>query len=150
MRPRSLTGPLLLLIIGGLFLWRNLHPETPIFELIAQYWPFLLIGWGLLRLIEVAFWQPARAGGSTGGEVVLVIFICIAGSVVWAARQNGIRFDSRGLNWWGSSYDYPVEGKAALGSAKRIVFENPRGSIKVTGGDGTDVTVTGHKSIRAY
>jgi len=37
---------LLLLIIGGLFLWRNLHPDTPIFELLAQYWPFLLIGWG--------------------------------------------------------------------------------------------------------
>ena len=150
MRPRSLTGPLVLLIVGGLFLWRNLHPETPVFELMAQYWPFLLIGWGLLRLVEVAFWREGRQGGFTGGEVVLVVLICIAGSLVWAARENGIRFASRGLNWWGSSYDYPVEAKAPAGSAKRIVFENPRGSIKVTGADTNEVTVTGHKSVRAY
>jgi hypothetical protein len=141
---------LLLLIIGGLFLWRNLHPDTPVFELLAQYWPFLLIGWGLLRLLEVVFWRQGRVAGFSGGEVVLVVLICVAGSLVWAARENGIHIDSRGLNWWGSSYDYPVEATAPAGTAKRIVFENPRGSIKVTGEDTTDVTVTGHKSVRAY
>ena len=150
MRRHSLTGPLLLLIIGGLFLWRNLHPETPIFEIIAQYWPVLLIGWGVLRLVEVAFWRPDRVGGFTGGEVALVVLICIAGSIVWAAHQNGIHIDSRGLQWWGSSYDYPVEAKTPIGNAKRIVFENPRGNIKVTGSDTADVAVNGHKSIRAY
>ena len=67
MRTRSLTGPLLLLIVGGLFLWRNLHPDTPVFELIAQYWPFLLIGWGVLRLAEVAFWSQARTRAFSGG-----------------------------------------------------------------------------------
>jgi hypothetical protein len=150
MRHRSLTGPLLLLIIGGLFLWRNLHPEVPVFELIAQYWPFVLIGWGLLRLVEVALWREHRVGGFTGGEVVLVILVCVAGSVVWAARENGIHIDSRGLNWWGQSYDYPVEATADAANVKRIVFDNPRGSIKVTGSDGNQVAVTGHKSVRAY
>jgi hypothetical protein len=150
MRPRSLTGPLLLLIIGGLFLWRNLHPDTPLFDLAAQYWPFLLIGWGLLRLGEVLLWRQGRMAGFSGGEVALVVLICVAGSIVWAARENGIHFDSRGLNWWGSAYDYPLEATAPAGAAKRIVFENPRGSIKVTGADTADVTVTGHKSVRAY
>ena len=150
MRPRSLTGPLLLLIVGALFLWRNLHPETPVFDLLSQYWPFLLIGWGLLRLVEVAVWRERRTGGFTGGEVVLVVLICAAGSLIWAARANGIHVDTRGLNWWGSSYDYQVDGTAPLGGAKRIVFENARGNIKVTGADTTGVTVTGHKSIRAY
>jgi len=151
MRHRSLTGPLLLLIVGGLFLWRNLHPDTPIFELMAQYWPFLLIGWGLLRLVEVALWREGRVvGGFSGGEIGLVILICVAGSIVGAARENGIHFDARGLNWWGSSYDYPVEQTAPAGGVKRIVFENPRGSIKVTGADTTEVAVTGHKSVRAY
>jgi Putative adhesin len=150
MRHRSLTGPLLLLIIGGLFLWRNLHPETPVFELIAQYWPFLLIGWGLLRLIEVAFWREGHIGGFTGGEVVLVVLVCIAGSAVWAAHEHGIHIDSRSLQWWGSSYDYPVEQTAAAAGVKRIVFENPRGSIKVIGGDVTQVAVTGHKTVRSY
>ena len=53
MRRRSFTGPLLLLLIGAFFLWRNLHPEAPLFDMAAQYWPFVLIAWGLLRLIEV-------------------------------------------------------------------------------------------------
>ena len=150
MRHRSLTGPLLLLIIGGLFLWRNLHPDVPVFEMLAQYWPFLLIAWGLLRLVEVALWREGRTAGFSGGEVLLVILICVAGSIVWAARENGIHFDSRGLNWWGSAYDYPVEQTAPANGVKRIVFDNPRGSIKVTGADTTEVALTGHKSVRAY
>jgi hypothetical protein len=150
MKHRSLTGPLILLIIGGLFLWRNLHPETPVFDMIAQYWPFLLIGWGLLRLVEVALWREGRISGFTGGEIVLVVLVCVAGSIVWAARENGIHFDTRGLNWWGSSYDYPIEATAPAGNVKRIVFDNPRGSIKVIGGDTNEVAVTGHKSVRAY
>ena len=27
--------------------------ETPVFEMMSLYWPFLLIAWGVLRLIEV-------------------------------------------------------------------------------------------------
>ena len=62
MRRRSFTGPLLLLLIGGLFLWRNLHPEAPVFDLLAQYWPFVLIAWGLLRLVEVLVWSREGYG----------------------------------------------------------------------------------------
>lgn len=150
MRTRSLTGPLILLILGGLFLWKNLHPEVPIFDLFSRYWPFLLIGWGLLRLAEVAISSDRRMGGFTGGEITLVVLICIAGSALWAAHLHGIRIDTRSLNWWGSSYDYPVDAAQPAGNVKRLVFENPRGSIKVTGTDGTDVTVTGHKTVRSY
>jgi len=150
MRHRSLTGPLLLLVIGGLFLWRNLHPETPVFDLLAQYWPFLLIGWGLLRLVEIAFWRDTRYGGFTGGEIVLVILICMAGSGIWAAHQNGIHFNTGRLIWGGTQYDYPVSASAPAGSATRIVFENPRGNIKMTGADVKEITVTGQKTVRAY
>ena len=65
---RSFTGPLLLLIIGSLFLWRNLHPDTPVFDLLAQYWPFVLIAWGFIRLIEVLIWhRDGIRGGFHGG-----------------------------------------------------------------------------------
>ena len=59
---RSIAGPLIMLLIGGLFLWRNFHPEVPVFDLLAQYWPFLLIGWGLLPLAEVLVFD--RQGNS--------------------------------------------------------------------------------------
>lgn len=151
MRRRSITGPLLLLAIGGLFLWRNLHPEAPVFDLVAQYWPFALIAWGLLRLVEVALWRKdPRCCSFTGGEVVLVVLICVAGSGIWQARQHGIRFNTGGLDWWGQQYDYPVSASGPAAGMKRIVFENPRGNIKVTGADTQEVTINGHKLIRAY
>lgn len=151
MRRRSLTGPLLLLLIGGLFLWRNLHPETPIFELLSLYWPYLLIAWGLLRLGEVVVWnRQGYRTGFTGGEVVLVVCICIAGSGIWQAHRSGLRFTANGLDLWGQPYDFAVSARASSAGARRIVFENPRGNVKVTGGDAQDVAVTGSKLIRAY
>ncbi len=151
MRRRSLTGPLMLLIIGGLFLWHNLHPEAPLFELASQYWPFILIGWGLLRLVEVVFSHDEGWRGSfTGGEIVLVVLLCFAGMAVFQAHQYGIRFNTGGLQWFGEQYDYPVSVNAPAAGMKRIVFENPRGNIKVTGGDVQEVTVNGHKYVRAY
>jgi DUF4097 and DUF4098 domain-containing protein YvlB len=54
------------------------------------------------------------------------------------------------LDIFGDSHDYPIEVKASAAGMTRIVIDNPRGNIRVTGGDVTDVTVTGHKSIRAY
>ena len=151
MRRRSFTGPLLLLIIGGAFLWRNLHPETPIFDILSLYWPYLLIGWGVLRLIEALIWnRQGYRSGFSGGEVFLIVLICIVGSGVWQARQHGVRFAANGLDLWGQSYDYPISARASGAGMKRIVFENPRGNIKVTGGDSQDVEITGRKTIRAY
>lgn len=148
---RSFSGPILLLAIGSFFLWRNLHPEAPIFDIVAQYWPFLLIAWGLMRLVEGVIWhREGIRGRFTGGEVVLVVLICIAGSGIWQARQHGVRFMRGGLDFWGQQYDFPVSATGSAEGMKRIVFENPRGNIKVTGGDSKEVTVTGRKLINAY
>ena len=54
MRRNSAVGPILLILIGVLFLSRNLWQQIPLFDLLAHYWPFILIGWGVLRLVEVA------------------------------------------------------------------------------------------------
>src|SRR5258708_6487011 len=101
MRKKSLTGPLMLLMVGGLFLWNNMHPEAPIFDMVARYWPFLLIGWGFLRLVEVVIWRDRSHYSFSGGEVVLVVLICIAGSAVWQANQHGIHINGRGLDVFG-------------------------------------------------
>jgi hypothetical protein len=151
MKRQSVVGPILLILIGVLFLTRSLWQQIPIFDLVARYWPFVLIAWGLLRLLESIIWH--RDGvryGFSGGEVVLVILICVAGSGIWQAHEHGIRFSPRGLDWWGQQYDYSISATSPAAGMKRIVFENPRGNIKVTGADTKDVTITGHKLIRAY
>ncbi len=150
MRPRSLTGPLILVIIGGLFLWRNFHPEAPIYEILALYWPFLLILWGVLRLIEVAWPGSPWRGGFSGGEVVLVVLVCIFGSAMWAGYRNGIHWSGEGLSVFGNEYDYTVSANAPAAGMKRIVFDIARGNIKVTGSDTQEVTVNGNKVIRSF
>ncbi len=146
MRNRSLAAPLLLVIIGGVFLWRNLNPETPVFDLFAQYWPFLLIGWGLIRLLEVLLSPQQRYFGLTGGEVVLVVFICLIGFGMFAVHQRGIRIAPE---IFGEQYDYPISAHASAAGIQRVVFENPRGNLRITGADTQEVTVNGHKLIRA-
>ena len=148
---RSLTGPLLLLIVGSFFLWRNLHPETQIFDLVSMYWPFLLIAWGLMRLIEVLVWsRQGYRSGLSGGEVVLIVFLCIIGSGIWQAHRSGFNFMANGVDIWGQQYEYPISASAPAAGMTRIVFENPRGNIKVTGGDAQTVEVTGQETIRSY
>jgi hypothetical protein len=150
MRRRSVTGPLLLLVIGSLFLWRNLHPETPVFDLLSMYWPFLLILWGVMRLFEVVISPQRRSPSFTGGEIVLIVMICVVGSGMWEGRQHGIRFNPGGLRVFGENYDYPISTQAPAAGMKRVTFEVARGNIRITGGDGPDVVVTGRKSIRAW
>jgi DUF4097 and DUF4098 domain-containing protein YvlB len=142
-----------MIVIGGIFLWRTLHPETAVFDLLAQYWPLLLIAWGMIRLVEVLIWHREGVRGSfSGGEILLIILICMVGSGIWTAKERGFgpRFVVGGLDWWGQQYDYPVSATASAAGMKRIVFENSRGNIKIIGGDGKDVTINGHKVIRAY
>lgn len=150
MRNRSVTGPILLLAIGAFFLWRNVHPETPIWDLVSLYWPLALVVWGLLRLVEVLAWRQRGVTGFSGGEVVLVILICVAGSGLFAAHEHGVRFSTGSLDVFGEQYDFPVSAMAPAAGMKSVTFENPRGNIKVTGGDTQDVIVNGHKVIRAW
>src|ERR1035437_2963128 len=65
-------------------------------------------------------------------------------------RPHGFRFMRGGLDFWGQQYDFPVSATISAAGMKRIVFENPRGNIKVTGGDSKDVTVNGRKLVNAY
>ena len=90
MRRRSLVAPLLLIGIGALFLARNVMPELALLDYLAQYWPFLLMLWGGLRLLEITVWaarrQPLPFYGVSGGEWVLVIFLCMLGISLHAVR----------------------------------------------------------------
>ncbi len=158
MRRTSIVAPLLLIAIGALFLARNMYPELPLLDYLARYWPFLLVVWGVLRLAEVLFWvatdKPIPARGVSGGEWVLVIFLCLLGASVHAARgvtewwpRNGVMIG--GLDMFGESYDYPIGGEKQTSKTPHIVIESFRGNAKITGIDGDTVKVSGTRSIKS-
>ena len=159
MRRRSLIGPLLLIFIGALFLINNLRPDLISFEIVAAYWPFVLIGWGVLRLVEILFWwltkKPLPAYGLSGGEWVLVVFICLIGCGLFVAHRYGPQFppvfiSGRGVDFFGEPFDYPVSEQRPAANIKRVVIENLRGNTRIVGSDAREIKVEGRKTIRAY
>jgi DUF4097 and DUF4098 domain-containing protein YvlB len=154
MRPRSIIGPLLLILIGALFLVNNLHPELPWIDMVSKYWPFLLIAWGALRLIEVLIWwfldKPVGRAVS-GGEWVAITFIVLIGTGLFVSQRWWVhRPWIRGMDEvFGETYDYPLNAEQAVPKTPQILVENLRGNARIVGSSADKVTVTGRKSIRA-
>src|SRR5712664_1901390 len=155
MRGRSIVGPFILILLGAAFLFNNVRPDLNLFSFFANYWPFLLIALGALRLLEVlayaAMSKPLPQQGH-GGEILLIILLVIAGTAMFEGRRHfgRFRFAPRALDMFGESFDYPVSQDKAIGAGSRILFDNLRGNIRVSGGDAAEIKISGRKTIRAY
>ena len=157
MRRGSLFAPLLLIGLGLVFLARNLQPDLRLMDYLAKYWPLLLVLWGVLRTFEILFWasgrQPLPARGVTGGEWMLVLLLCFFGSTLHAVRGFSGWFPGTielgGLDVFGESYDYAINGEMTSSKTPHVVIESFRGNARITGTGGTSVKVTGHKAVRS-
>ncbi|MFL6350398.1 MAG: DUF4097 family beta strand repeat-containing protein [Bryobacteraceae bacterium] len=159
MRSRgSIAAPLILIAIGVLFLLHAISPNFPIADVVAQYWPYLLIAWGVIQLIEISIralsGRPLPVSGISGGGWALVVLICFVGLATYEVRRSD--------NWWrrvgfehgvqvfGEEHDYPVDSvRKTVGKTPHLVIETFRGDAKIEGNDGTELTVNGRKVIRA-
>ncbi len=158
MRPRSITGPLILVGLGVVFLLNNLGHDIPFWSYLTDYWPFLLIAIGVIRLAEVLLQVSqgtpldARSGGG-GGWVFVVITLCVLGWIVSAGR-NGIHIgrmnSGGGISMLGSDFDYPVDATSSTDGVTRLILDNVNGDMTVHGSDENTVKVTGHKTVRAF
>ena len=160
MRPRSITGPVILLTVGVFFLLNNIRPDLISLSRIGDYWPFLLIGAGVIGLIEVLF--HASRGSAIPPRPIAgaaIFWILVVGVVIAAANRNhNIRvggLDSSGVSFFGSDFDYDINETESLSASKqpgvtRVVLDNLRGNLSLKGEDGGDVKVTGRKTVRAF
>jgi len=160
MRRGSVIGPLILIGIGALFLMRNLWPEIPLADIISRYWPFLLIAWGALRLVEILFWaimaKPIPRNGVSAGEWMLVFLICIVGGTMYTARHYTAWFPA-GSVWrgvvrgMGEPYDYTLASSEKPCTKNcRVLLENFRGNARITGSSDSTVKANGHETIRSF
>ncbi|HEX6545549.1 MAG TPA: DUF4097 family beta strand repeat-containing protein [Bryobacteraceae bacterium] len=159
MRQRgSIVGPLILITIGILFLARTAWPAFSVIEFISVYWPYLLILWGGLQIVEISIrairHAPMPNNGISGGGWFLVLLIAIFGFVAFEVhgpnawwRRAG--FD-QGMDWFGEAHDFTVPQQTHKAGKRSIIrIENFRGSAKISGTATDEVTLTGHKIIRA-
>lgn len=57
MNRQGLAGPVVLILIGGFFLLRKWVDIPPIWDLVTDWWPLILIVIGVLQLMQRAAGQ---------------------------------------------------------------------------------------------
>ena len=157
MRPRkSLFGPVLLIVLGGVLLARNLDPSLSLLRLFADYWPWLLVFWGGFRLLEFAGARllSRRAPEPLGaGAVIVAVFLCFAGSTAHALSRNEFEFVDwmmvRG-GWFDAEFDYPLQHEQPVGPGQAVLIRNLGGRIRIIASEQPGLRIAGHKRIRAF
>jgi DUF4097 and DUF4098 domain-containing protein YvlB len=158
--PRSLAGPVVLIIIGIFFLLGNMHVLYwhDLGHWFAHFWPVLLILWGIIKLVE--YQQANRTGtrppGIGAGGVLLVIFLVAAGLIAtsasnfdWGQIRDQMHIEGADMPWWGHTYDYKSDLEQAFPAAGSLRVTNTRGAINVSTSSDGRIHVTVHKRINS-
>jgi len=155
---RSLTGPLIVIVIGMIFLLRNLGVHIPVWHFFGRFWPLLIILWGVIALIEhfTALRQGYQTRHLGGGGIVLLVLIVIVGlaahhssDVNWQGMRDQIQIDDDLGGVFGNAYtfDDTLEQQFPAKGSLRVVCD--RGAINVTPADGNTIRVVVHKKLYA-
>jgi hypothetical protein len=159
---RSISGPLILITVGFLFLLGTMHVISlqNVWLWFGHYWPVLLIVLGLIKLAE--HYQAQRSGTRSSGLglggafliVMLVIFGFIAtqtSRMDWSGLKNGLHIDDdNDWNWFeGHAYTYDdhLEQDFPVGGMLRVT--DTRGAVNVTTSDSAKIQIVVRKTIRA-
>ncbi|HTC94899.1 MAG TPA: DUF4097 family beta strand repeat-containing protein [Terriglobales bacterium] len=159
-RRRSFAGPVILIIVGVIFLLGNMHIITwsGLGWWYSRYWPLLLILWGAIKLVEYTWarrqgFQPSGIGA---GGVFLVLFIIVGGLVAteivgvdWTGFHKAL--DEMGINFpVGNKYEYSNQIDQAVASRGVFTLALQHGSITVLPSTDEKVHVSVRKTIRAF
>jgi DUF4097 and DUF4098 domain-containing protein YvlB len=155
---RSLAGPLILILIGGVFLLRNFGVHLPVWHFFGRFWPLLIILWGVIALVE--HFTSLRQGYQTrhlgGGGIFLLILIVIVGlaahhssDVNWEGMRDQIQIDDDLGGMFGTAFtfDDTLEQRFPGDGSLRVVCD--RGAINITPSDSDSIRVVVHKKLYA-
>ena len=159
---RSFAGPVVLIILGIVFLLGNLHmlAWARLATLFAHYWPALLILWGVIKLVE--YQQAQRDGvphrGVGVGGVFLAIMIVVCGMIAtqasrfnWGELKENFNIDDQDLNnIFGESYNYDDHLEQDLPAAVNSLRVNDdHGAVRVSYSNENKILVTVRKRVGA-
>jgi DUF4097 and DUF4098 domain-containing protein YvlB len=155
---RSLAGPLIVIVIGLVFLLRNFGVHIPVWHFFGRFWPVLIILWGVIALIE--HFTALKHGYQTrhlgGGGIVLLILIVIVGlgahhseDVNWEGMRDQMQIDDDLGGMFGTAFtfDDTLEQQFPTNGSLRVVSD--RGAINVNPSDGNTIRVVVHKKLYA-
>lgn len=161
-RRRSFAGPVVLIILGIVFLLGNMHllSWARLGTWFAHYWPLLLILWGVIKLIEHQQAQrdglPSRGIGA--GGVCLVILIVICGLIAtqasrfnWGEIRDNMGIDGSDLdNVFGQTYSFDDHLEQDIPPAvTSLRVSDDHGAVRVSVADDKKITVVIRKRVGA-
>jgi DUF4097 and DUF4098 domain-containing protein YvlB len=162
-RPRSIAGPVVLILLGVLFLCGTMGflEMRSLGIYFARYWPALLILWGIIKLIEHE--QAKRAGlpgrGIGAGGAFLVFFLVVAGLIATQAsrvdwgniRDNFQINDDDDINslFGGSAFNYSDDLSREFPAGGALHINDERGNVTVNVGDDKVLKVSVRKKVHA-
>ena len=129
-RARALVFPLILILVGGLFLYGSWKPEFDPWRILGTYWPVILILLGLGRI-----WDNTRAGGpatqryTSGVTIVVLAFVAVIALLLVRGRSFARARES-------SMAMQHTTRTVEAGGVKdvRASIEMPAGELTVSGG----------------
>ncbi|MCI0403098.1 MAG: DUF4097 family beta strand repeat-containing protein [Acidobacteria bacterium] len=143
-RRGSVFGALLLIAIGMLFLYANMNPEFSPWQVLARYWPVLIIFWGLSRLADYFILrntdQAAAVTRIGAGDIIGLIFILIFGTIL----TQMVRWGSGDRPWgpwvfnkdvgclFGQEQEFTEQLEQAWTPGERLELSDLRGDVTVT------------------
>jgi DUF4097 and DUF4098 domain-containing protein YvlB len=162
-RRGSIFWALTLIAVGAIFLWQNFNPAIHPWQVIAKFWPILIIFWGLSKLID---YIQAQAHPETvppplfsASEVVLLVLILVMGTLIskivlrpwqqWPASM-GVDMDNEGFaGLFMNSYTYTQTFSHQVHPQPHILVVDRRGDVEVHGASQATVDAVVKKTIWA-
>jgi hypothetical protein len=160
-RRRSFAGPFVLIVFGTVCLLGTMRvlSMNRMWHLFANYWPVLLILWGVIKLIEhqQAQREGVRASGIGAGGIFLVIMIVVFGLIAtqlervnWSGLRDEMNFDDNDFsNIFGEAYNFSdhLEQDFPAGASLKVIDNH--GAVSVHASQDNKITVVVRKRVGA-
>lgn len=159
-RRRSIAGPVVLILLGLIFLLGNMHVVswTQLGDLFARFWPLLIILWGVVKLIEhqQAQRDGVRSSGIGGGGIFLLIVLILLGlgatqasRVNWRELRDQVDLGDDQFQIFGHSYDYEDELTQAFPAGAALHVSTDHGAVQINSSTDDQIRVVVHKRVSA-
>jgi DUF4097 and DUF4098 domain-containing protein YvlB len=147
LRHGSIVGPLIILALGVIFFLAQMGRLSwgQSLEWYGRWWPAVLIGAGIVLLLEWAIDQH-RAGATghvrvVGGGVVFLLMLLVVAGLASRTVEYGLAWRDQTFGTGYNKLDYLLGDRrdaessiaSAIPSGSTLVIRNPHGDVTVTG-----------------
>jgi hypothetical protein len=162
MRRSSIVGPILLIAVGVVFLLiQTGHVSARAFwDWYGRFWPLLLIGAGLVMLLEWGWDQYYHSGEPQfrrrylGGGVFALLLVFGLTGIVFSGIHSGSFGHHFNINpdnmdeFLGDKHESDQTLAQSFATGNTLTIDNPRGDINVSGtSDDNQIHIQVHKQV---